>query len=158
MSKIKTLSGAGLVVSLDDQGGLVVEGLKSLHPQGADEMRRYVRENKAQIIAELRDLAKQAKSQGVEGVEIVEPGSAEKQNANTNANMPPWKPSPKVAALELCDMAQDGRLDLAWADNGPTWSIPLEHEQADRDWIGGLVAEAMLETDYFRQRLERVQP
>jgi hypothetical protein len=65
------------------------------------------------------------------------------------------RPSPIVAAHELVDLAQDGRLDLAWTDSGPAWSIPLEHEQADRDWITELVAEAMLDQDYLKTRINK---
>ncbi len=131
MRKLKVLEATGLMARLNEQGGLEVEGLKAIHPRGADELRRYVRENKAQIIAEL-----QAQAPAVD-----------------HAQVAPRPPSPKTAAHELIDLAQDGRLDLAWTDSGPVWSIPLEHEQADRDWIGGLVQEAMLEPAYLQKRI-----
>lgn len=63
-----------------------------------------------------------------------------------------------VAAHELIDLAGDGRIMLAWTDNGPAWAIPLEHEAWDRDWIQGLIDEALMDEETFRRKLKTKAP
>ncbi|WP_031385782.1 hypothetical protein [Desulfonatronum thiodismutans] len=110
MLKIKTLTGAGLVVRLDAQGGLVVEGLKSIDPKGAEELRRYIRENKAQIIEEL-----QTQAQG--GPVILEESSIENP-----------APCPETAALEILDMARRDFIRLHADQSGGFWWTAPDYE------------------------------
>jgi hypothetical protein len=163
MSKIKTLSGAGVVVSLDAQGGLEVEGLRSLPGPQAQALRRYIKENKALIIQELKATVPQAVDNERQQLGIIEKAGTVEQETKQRTkpetkqkpNPAPRKPAPVVAIHELLDLAQDGRIDLAWTDNGPAWTIPLPHEQLDKDWIGGLIQEAMLEPKYLRNEIHK---
>jgi hypothetical protein len=146
MRKIRTLTGAGLVVRLNDQGGLVVEGLKSIHPDGANELRRFIKENKPEIVEELRALAEQAKSPGVEHAEIIDPDSAKEQKAIENANICPEKPAiPDVAAKELIDLDRRGFIKLDLSGPAPAFTLADEYGPGDRQFIQGLIDEAETE-------------
>lgn len=154
MKKIRTLTGAGLTVRLDDQGGLVVEGLKSIDPRGADELRRYIRENKPEIVEELRALAEQAKSPGVEGAEIVTLEGAEDQKAMENANNGPviqWlctldngEPCPESAARDLIELDQRGFIKLDLSSDPPAFTLADGHGygEGDQGFVQALIDEA----------------
>lgn len=126
MWKIKTLTGAGLVVSLNAQGDLVVEGLRAIDPTGADELRRYIRENKPQIVEEL-----QAQEQG--GPAILENCSIENPT-----------PCTRSAAIEILDMARRGFIRLhADSKGGLWWTAPTyENDPGSLAYIADVWREA----------------
>ncbi|SMP82022.1 hypothetical protein SAMN06295888_1458 [Desulfonatronum zhilinae] len=173
MKRIRTLTGAGLVVRLDGQGGLEVEGLKAVDPRGADELRRYIRENKAQIILELLLSEVGAKIEGgkllfvphLEGPEVDPVRWAKGWQAwrimqeqaapvilEQLCSIENGEPCPESAARDLIELDQRGFIRLDLTSDPPTFTLADGHGygEGDRQYVQALIDEAGAALDSVR--------
>lgn len=136
-----TLTQAGLTARLNDQGGLVVEGLGALPGPQAEALRRFIRENKALLVAELCSSGCKPEGKESQDIENIDKGQAEEGKTSKKT-----KPSGEnvAAARDLIDLDRRGfiKLDLS----GPAPAFTLADGQGygpgDRDFVQGLIDEA----------------
>lgn len=133
------LTQAGLTARLNDQGGLSVEGLGALPGPQAEALRRYIRENKAQLVNELCSSGCEPEGKESQNLENIGKDQAESEKASKKANINGGNP---CAALELIDLERNGRIVLdAQGRPGP----PPGHvwTEGDQGFVDEIWREAM---------------